>query len=106
MTSERNCLKGAEASKAQMPQRRRSLKGANASKAHKANDRNSKGRRTSGLRAPSSFHSTLGSAFDMARAITPSPFAESRASRLGKRVLWFILLQLPIGALSSYLAWV
>lgn len=43
----------------------------------------------------------------MARAITPSPFRESRASRLGKRaVLWFILLQLPIGALSSYRAWV
>ena len=43
----------------------------------------------------------------MRRAITPSPFAESRASRLGKRaVLWFILLQLPIGALSSYRAWV
>src|SRR5690349_21568900 len=44
----------------------------------------------------------------MARAIiTPSPFEESRASRLGKRaVLWFILLQLPIGALSSYRAWV
>jgi hypothetical protein len=43
----------------------------------------------------------------MARAITPSPFAESRASRLGKRaVLWFILLQLPVGALSSYRAWV
>ena len=43
----------------------------------------------------------------MARAITPSPFAESRVSRLGKRaVLWFILLQLPIGALSSYRAWV
>ena len=43
----------------------------------------------------------------MARAITPSPFQESRASRLGKRaVLWFILLQLPIGALSSYRAWV
>ena len=43
----------------------------------------------------------------MPRAITPSPFQESRASRLGKRaVLWFILLQLPIGALSSYRAWV
>jgi hypothetical protein len=44
----------------------------------------------------------------MARAITtPSPFEESRASRLGKRVvLWFVLLQLPIGALSSYRAWV
>jgi hypothetical protein len=43
----------------------------------------------------------------MRRAITPSPFEESRASRLGKRaVLWFILLQLPIGALSSYRAWV
>ena len=44
----------------------------------------------------------------MARAITsPSPFEESRASRLGKRaVLWFILLQLPIGAVSSYRAWV
>ena len=28
----------------------------------------------------------------MARALTPSPFEESRASRLGKRaVLWFIL---------------
>jgi hypothetical protein len=45
--------------------------------------------------------------FDMPRAITPTPFEESRASRLGKRaVLWFILLQLPIGALSSYRAWV
>jgi hypothetical protein len=44
----------------------------------------------------------------MRQAITtPSPFEESRASRLGKRaVLWFILLQLPIGALSSYRAWV
>jgi hypothetical protein len=43
----------------------------------------------------------------MARAITIAPFQESRASRLGKRaVLWFILLQLPIGALSSYRAWV
>lgn len=43
----------------------------------------------------------------MRRAITVAPFAESRASRLGKRaVLWFILLQLPIGALSSYRAWV
>ena len=43
----------------------------------------------------------------MRRAITPAPFEESRASRLGKRaVLWFILLQLPIGALSSYRAWV
>ena len=43
----------------------------------------------------------------MTRAITPSPFAESRASRLGKRaVLSFTLLQLPIGALSSYRAWV
>src|SRR4030095_6629275 len=43
----------------------------------------------------------------MARAITLDPFAESRASRLGKRaVLWFILLQLPIGALSTYRAWV
>ena len=44
----------------------------------------------------------------MARALTrPSPFEESRAARLGKRaVLWFILLQLPIGALSSYRAWV
>src|SRR5918995_310350 len=44
----------------------------------------------------------------MARAIShPSPFEESRASRLGKRaVLWFILLQLPVGALSSYRAWV
>lgn len=44
----------------------------------------------------------------MRSAITiPSPFEESRASRLGKRaVLWFILLQLPIGALSSYRAWV
>lgn len=41
------------------------------------------------------------------RVLTPNPFAESRASRLGKRaVLWFILLQLPIGALSSYRAWV
>ena len=36
-----------------------------------------------------------------------SPFAESRASRLGKRaVLVLILIQLPIGALSSYRAWV
>jgi hypothetical protein len=44
----------------------------------------------------------------MARAISnPSPFEESRTSRLGKRaVLWFILLQLPVGALSSYRAWV
>ena len=44
----------------------------------------------------------------MARSIiTAAPFQESRASRLGKRaVLWFILLQLPIGALSSYRAWV
>lgn len=43
----------------------------------------------------------------MRRAITLAPFAESRASRLGKQaVLWFILLQLPIGALSSYRAWV
>src|SRR4030095_6826680 len=43
----------------------------------------------------------------MARAITLDPFAESRVSRLGKKaVLWFILLQLPIGALSSYRAWV
>ena len=44
----------------------------------------------------------------MARALTrPSAFEESRAARLGKRaVLWFILLQLPIGALSSYRAWV
>lgn len=43
----------------------------------------------------------------MRRALTPSAFAESRASRLGKlAVLWFILLQLPIGALSSYRAWV
>ena len=44
----------------------------------------------------------------MTRVLTrPSPFEESRASRLGKRaVLWFILLQLPIGALSSYRAWV
>ena len=44
----------------------------------------------------------------MPRALTRrSPFEESRASRLGKRaVLWFILLQLPIGALSSYRAWV
>ena len=44
----------------------------------------------------------------MSRAIThPSPFEESRASRLAKRaVLWFILVQLPIGALSSYRAWV
>jgi hypothetical protein len=43
----------------------------------------------------------------LSRALTLSPFAESRASRLGKRaVLWFILLQLPIGALSSYRAWV
>ena len=41
------------------------------------------------------------------RAITPSPFEESRAAKLGNRaVLWFILLQLPIGALSSYRAWV
>ena len=44
----------------------------------------------------------------MPRAISkPSPFEESRGSRIGKRlVLWFILLQLPIGALSSYRAWV
>ena len=44
----------------------------------------------------------------MNRAITyPSPFEESRAARIGKRVLlWFILGQLPIGALSSYRAWV
>jgi len=43
----------------------------------------------------------------MAHAITPNPFAESRASRLGKRaVLWFIILQLPIGCMSSYRAWV
>jgi hypothetical protein len=44
----------------------------------------------------------------MARALTyPSPFQESRAARLAKRaVLWFIVLQLPIGALSSYRAWV
>jgi hypothetical protein len=43
----------------------------------------------------------------MARAITPNPFAESRVSRLGKRaVLVFIVGQLPIGALSSYRAWV
>jgi hypothetical protein len=43
----------------------------------------------------------------VARAITPSPFEESRAAKLGKRaVLWFILLQLPVGALSSYRAWV
>jgi hypothetical protein len=43
----------------------------------------------------------------MAHAITPNPFAESRASRLGKRaVLWFIILQLPIGCLSSYRAWI
>ena len=41
----------------------------------------------------------------MRRAITPSPFAESRASRLAKRaVLVFILGQLPIGALSGYRA--
>jgi hypothetical protein len=37
----------------------------------------------------------------------PSPFEESRGSRIGKRlVLWFILLQLPVGAISSYRAWV
>jgi len=44
----------------------------------------------------------------MPRAVTyPSPFAESRGSRIGKRVvLWFILIQLPIGGLSSYRAWV
>ena len=44
----------------------------------------------------------------MARALTyPSPFQESRGARLAKRiVLWTILLQLPIGALSSYRAWV
>jgi len=44
----------------------------------------------------------------MARALSyPSSFEESRGSRLAKRaVLWFILLQLPIGALSSYRAWV
>jgi hypothetical protein len=43
----------------------------------------------------------------MAHAITPNPFAESRASRLGKRaVLWFIILQVPIGCLSGYRAWV
>ena len=44
----------------------------------------------------------------MARALTyPSPFEESRGYRLAKRaVLWFILVQLPIGALSSYRAWV
>lgn len=44
----------------------------------------------------------------MTRAIShPSPFAESRGARLAKRaVLWFILLQLPIGAMSSYRAWV
>ena len=36
-----------------------------------------------------------------------SPFEESRGSRIGKRlVLWFILIQLPIGAVSSYRAWV
>ena len=41
------------------------------------------------------------------RPITPAPFEDSRAFKLGKRaVLWFILLQLPIGALSSYRAWV
>ena len=44
----------------------------------------------------------------MARALTyPSPFEESRGYRLAKRVVvWFILVQLPIGALSSYRAWV
>jgi len=44
----------------------------------------------------------------MARAIThPSPFEESRGYRLAKRaVIAFILVQLPIGALSSYRAWV
>jgi len=44
----------------------------------------------------------------MARASTyRSPFEESRGARLGKRlVLAFILAQLPIGALSSYRAWV
>ena len=44
----------------------------------------------------------------MARALTyPSPFQESRGYRLAKRaVLAFILVQLPIGALSSYRAWV
>jgi len=44
----------------------------------------------------------------MTRALTfPSPFEESRGYRLAKRaVLWFILLQLPVGALSSYRAWV
>jgi hypothetical protein len=44
----------------------------------------------------------------MARAASyRSPFEESRGSRLGKRlVLAFILVQLPIGALSSYRAWV
>ena len=44
----------------------------------------------------------------MPRAVSyPSPFEESRGSRIGKRlVLWFVLLQLPIGAMSSYRAWV
>ena len=42
------------------------------------------------------------------RALTyPSPFEDSRASRLAKKVLlWSILAQLPIGAMSSYRAWV
>lgn len=44
----------------------------------------------------------------MARAASVrSPFEEGRGSRLGKRlVLAFILVQLPIGVLSSYRAWV
>jgi hypothetical protein len=44
----------------------------------------------------------------MSRAATlRSPFEESRGSRLAKRaVIAFILVQLPIGALSSYRAWV
>jgi hypothetical protein len=44
----------------------------------------------------------------MARALTyPSPFEESPGARLAKRVvLATILIQLPIGALSSYRAWV
>ena len=44
----------------------------------------------------------------MARALTyPSPFEESRVARLAKRVLLVsIVVQLPIGAMSSYRAWV
>ena len=44
----------------------------------------------------------------MARALTyPSPFEESRVARLAKRVLLAsIVVQLPIGAMSSYRAWV